>query len=753
MGEKVQVAAKKPEVKRENLASKSRNADQSQSMSSPVDQVLYLQRTIGNQAVQKLARSGALQAKLRIGQPRDKYVQEADRVADAVMRMSEPQVQRQAEPEEEEEEEELIQTKALSEQITPLVQRQEGEEEEEEIQTKPLPNQTSEVVSDMETSINSIRGGGQPLPGSTRAFFEPRFGQDFSQVRLHTDTRAAESARAVNAQAYTIENNIVFGDGQYNPKTNSGKSLLAHELTHVVQQTDPQISGLRKMSTTGSTQPELQVSSLPNARIQRMQYDTSAYRIRALTIPGNEDSRQELLGLIRERLRGVYASRVTISGTTPNSTEEMRVMNGLIQYLGAQSSGQTIDHTDTESDLLIPDPGQDPIRVTVQTNSTGEVTATVHANRPLTQLTTPFIDHQAAITAIQNDFSMTVSDTPVSWTLEQLNQVILALRQLSTGERNQLTGIQLVRESQPSISSHPRATGEFATNIGTTSGRRDLPATITLYDRAFESNERLFFGSGQTAFPASFGAIMHEIGHAIEQQPRASALVRQNIATDERNVANRLYQQSLPARDNAMGAMNTAIDGLIDARSRYSGTVTAQQRQAHQQFLARISDLIRILSRINNNSDSQNLRVLTRDLGLLPNEVEERNQAAVALRSLSPRYPFMQEAEQLIQVQDTYIEASRTSAGLFQAYRRLRSTLQERERETAVLSEENRSRRLASFERMLHRAPRQAAPTSYDTSIEEIFAESFMLYRSDPEFLRTHRLRIFEWFEQGHHLQ
>ena len=136
MGEKVQVAAKKPEVKRENQASHTRNADQSQSMSSPVDQVLYLQRTIGNQAVQKLARSGALQAKLRIGQPRDKYEQEADRMADAVMRMPEPHLQRQP-VEEEEGEEELVQTKTITEQTTPLIQRQgENEEEEEVIQSK-----------------------------------------------------------------------------------------------------------------------------------------------------------------------------------------------------------------------------------------------------------------------------------------------------------------------------------------------------------------------------------------------------------------------------------------------------------------------------------------------------------------------------------------------------------------------------------------------------------------------------------------
>lgn len=199
--------------------------------------------------------------------------------------------------------------------------------------------------------------------------------------------------------------------------------------------------------------------------------------------------------------------------------------------------------------------------------------------------------------------------------------------------------------------------------------------------------------------------------------------------------------------------MNTAIDRFNTARSGSRSRVTAQEARASRQFLARIHALITILRRINNNSDSQNLTVLTRDLQRLPSAVGQRDQAAATLRLPSTGYPFMQNAEQLIQAQDTYIEASRTSAGLFQAYRRLRSTLQERERETAALSEGDRSRRLASFESMLNRAQPQAAPTSYDISIEEIFAESFMLYRSDPEFLHTQRPRIFEWFEQGHHLQ
>jgi hypothetical protein len=81
-----------------------------------------------------------------------------------------------------------------------------------------------------------LRSPGQPLDAAMRAFFEPRFGRDFSHVRVHTDTRAAESARSVDALAYTVGNNVVFGSGQYVPHITAGRRLLAHELTHVLQQ-------------------------------------------------------------------------------------------------------------------------------------------------------------------------------------------------------------------------------------------------------------------------------------------------------------------------------------------------------------------------------------------------------------------------------------------------------------------------------------------------------------------------------------
>jgi len=105
------------------------------------------------------------------------------------------------------------------------------------LQAKSREDATSEVPNDLESQINAIHGGGRPLAESERAYFEPRIGADFSQVRLHTDSQAAKSARAVNARAFTVGPDVVFGAGQYAPESSTGQRLMAHELTHVLQQT------------------------------------------------------------------------------------------------------------------------------------------------------------------------------------------------------------------------------------------------------------------------------------------------------------------------------------------------------------------------------------------------------------------------------------------------------------------------------------------------------------------------------------
>ena len=106
---------------------------------------------------------------------------------------------------------------------------------------QPSPSQPAAPLPAVPSIVDEVlSSSGQPLDARTRAFMEPRFGHDFSNIRVHTDAKAAESAQAVNALAYTVGRDVVFGAGQYVPGTSEGKKLMAHELTHAIQQADMQ---------------------------------------------------------------------------------------------------------------------------------------------------------------------------------------------------------------------------------------------------------------------------------------------------------------------------------------------------------------------------------------------------------------------------------------------------------------------------------------------------------------------------------
>ena len=222
----------------------------------------------------KAVRSPETPTQLRISQPGDAHEQEADRVARLIMRMAGPA--------------ETGELTGRGQIPRPILQRMDSgpdamlhrhpakanEEKEsppdpvdidmpkpdEDMKSPPpviipggntwLQRQSSrggqesaarvkENSGQMATTASSVEeymGGGMPLSASARAFFEPRFGYAFDQVRVHTDARAVASARAVNAFAYTVGPHVFFGEGQYAPQSPAGRQLLAHELTHVIQQ-------------------------------------------------------------------------------------------------------------------------------------------------------------------------------------------------------------------------------------------------------------------------------------------------------------------------------------------------------------------------------------------------------------------------------------------------------------------------------------------------------------------------------------
>lgn len=195
-----------------------------------------------------------IQTKLKIDEPGDVYEQEADRVAEQVTRTSEPRLQRAC---------------ACGGGASA------GGSCDSCNKKKSLQRKATEepgTVGDVPPQVGSaLAASGRPLDATTRSFFESRFGHDFSRVRVHTDDAAAASVRA---HAFTVGERIIFAANQYRPTTHEGRRLLAHELTHVVQQSGADSSGpgrqatlQRKGNDDGGDDGEVRVIAKENGKV------------------------------------------------------------------------------------------------------------------------------------------------------------------------------------------------------------------------------------------------------------------------------------------------------------------------------------------------------------------------------------------------------------------------------------------------------------------------------------------------------
>jgi hypothetical protein len=248
----VRTFAQKPEATQRPTSATSKTASRAQfEQSREVDSILSLQRTIGNQAARRLLQAEpdtleelsspkevtrfardvgqapqskslpSRHGKFVVSSPGDIYEQEANRVSEQVMRMSEPQLQ------------------CTCGRECPDCRAERPDQGYERLQTKQVQagNTAGAVASPIIREV--LAASGQPLAATTRRFMEPRFGHDFGDLRVHTDAKAAESAKALGALAYAYGSHIVFAAGRYQPHTAAGRSLLAHELlAHTIQQND-----------------------------------------------------------------------------------------------------------------------------------------------------------------------------------------------------------------------------------------------------------------------------------------------------------------------------------------------------------------------------------------------------------------------------------------------------------------------------------------------------------------------------------
>ena len=179
----------------------------------------------------------AIQAKLNIGEPNDKYEKEADATASKVVQqINSPTQDQSVQKQDSIEEDEELQMKPIS-----SIQRDASMEEEEELQMKPLVQRRGdlggeEASTNLESSIQSARGGGQSLDPSLQTKMGEAMGADFSSVKVHTDSQSDQLNKSIQAKAFTTGQDVFFRQGAYEPSSRGGQELIAHELTHVVQQ-------------------------------------------------------------------------------------------------------------------------------------------------------------------------------------------------------------------------------------------------------------------------------------------------------------------------------------------------------------------------------------------------------------------------------------------------------------------------------------------------------------------------------------
>ena len=250
MSDRMRMSAKTTEKEKESKASGAKRPESSKSAGSVADRILFLQTTVGNKAVQRMIASGSLQAKLSVSKPGDIYEQEADRVAEDVMRMPDRRMVSSSPG-----------RVGCSECAgNKQVKLKRSKAEVKQPSGHNMPRTLDEIGEQLSATSH-------PMDTETHVLMRDVFDTDFSGVRIHSNSEAQLAAQVMRADAFTIGSHVFFARDKYNPKTSEGKSLIAHELTHVIQQ------GNASVSINDSVQGEKAVSNLEH------QADTMAQHV------------------------------------------------------------------------------------------------------------------------------------------------------------------------------------------------------------------------------------------------------------------------------------------------------------------------------------------------------------------------------------------------------------------------------------------------------------------------------------------
>jgi hypothetical protein len=674
-----------------------------------------------------------VQTKLEVSQPDDIYEREADRIADKIVKM--PDLSESYLP---------INT-STGESMTRkcLTCR---EKEDEVIHRKTDINDRCEISAD---AIDKVRGG-FPLDVSTRTFMESRFGYDFSKVVIHNDEGSARSANAVHALAYTIGNNIVFGKGQYSPNTAGGRNLLAHELTHVLQQSG--FINARDSIGQSSIDRLDMINEVHTHRISKKDppqhiplYDVTRYQI---PLPPPQFTLVQAMARV-DNLKTQTPQKLKsgqVKGVMPGSTEEI-----FLWYILAQIS--TVAESGTEADILTaigwpPKPG-DPApqgKVTVTISSQGDGIAELISAGPITapsRTTT----RETAVKELQSKYGIaSVEDADSKWTVEELNKIIGAFDLLAPGDRAALNGVLLVRvsalqdglcgefsSSWGSVGTPAPAptAGTGVSGGGTPTGPTQAPVAtpapaapsskskLKIADCAFVGDISGFVGGKAIQHPKSFQTIIHEVGHAVASKEFLDLESQLSQAIEQSNKAVQELNVSVRATNEIINQTNQ----LVKEEQEMLGELRALREKLKAAQRTKDKDAI-LAAQINIVEGSATVLVKRRELDAKRRELD-------AKRTLSER-------EQA---------AKRTTSD---AARALAQTRKE-------LAGKAQDRRVTHFVDFVNK--NQIKPfTKYarDNWLDkpgEFFAEAYSLWVTDPEFLKANFKVLSDWFDAKNYLK
>jgi hypothetical protein len=728
-----------------------------------------------------------LQAKLEIGGVDEPLEREADQRADRVLRMPGP-----------------TETTSLSggEILRRKCQScsEEEKKDEDEIRGK-LSRKESGRPSALDGRSappivhDALKSPGQPLDVSTRDFFEPRFGHDFSKVRVHTDARAEESAGAVKARAYTVGNDIVFGPGQHRPRSSSGQRLLAHELAHVAQGTPPA--------------PMLFRSALT--------YDPTAFTIPPPHQPFTLDDAKQLVENKKTATPPELKSGA-VKGATPGSTEEI-----FLWYILAEVAEPKRWNTEVDMVTVIgwapAAGGSAPVgKVTVDIDADGNGVAELISAGPVTGPST-YTKKEDAVAELQSKYGIkSVKDDDSTWSIPQLNEMVGAFALLPAKDRVALNGVDLLRVAQIDGGKN---CGEFGSSQSVADTTVTAEATLKIADCAFGHEDKSFVGGKATQSPEGYMTIVHEVGHAIATKAsrdagvaHMEAIAKSNEAIEESNTAigaanslidefnalvkehNDLVAQLNDARKGTdKDAIKTASDALADKKKELAAKkkeVDAAKKE--QDNKKKAADAAKKTVETKKKAEEASFaRVDSFKAGATANKA---NAAAKLAAAKAAAAKFTQaDADESAAYRSAVDDAATAIAGYVTSAAEegadldsLDSTVQDaidsRNSAREALSTANSSNAaLGKFEAVdkaqdgwfdtekalahaRHRSAReqkfvdfvnahnikpftQYAKDNWPLKPGEFYAEAYSLWRTDPEYLKKNFKALFDWFEAG----